>query len=165
IRQTDYDWWWHLRTGQLIWEQRAIPTADPYSFTNAGRPWVVHEWLFEVLTYLGYRAIGYSGLSLALGLVLLATFTLHYLLLRALGARPRRGRAGARDRGHRGQPHVPEDLPLPAGLHRPRQRDGAVHPGVAAAELPRLLRLRLRADRAAAGAAGAAAAALRLHAG
>jgi hypothetical protein len=86
IRQTDYDWWWHLRTGQLIWEQRAIPSADPYSYTNAGRPWVVHEWLFEVLTYLGYRAIGYNGLSLALGLVLLATFTLHYLLLRALGA-------------------------------------------------------------------------------
>src|SRR5438067_13810645 len=85
-RPTDPDWWWHLRTGRLIWEQRAIPAADPYSYTNAGRPWVVHEWLFEVLTYLGYRALGYNGLSLVLGLVLLATFTLHYLLLRALGA-------------------------------------------------------------------------------
>lgn len=86
IRQTDGDWWWHLRTGQLIWQTGAIPTTDPYSFTNAGRPWVVHEWLFELLSYLGFRALGYNGLSLVMALVFTATFTLHYLLLRALGA-------------------------------------------------------------------------------
>lgn len=86
IRQTDPDWWWHLRTGQLIWQRGAVPTTDPYSYTNAGRPWVVHEWLFEVLSYLGYRALGYNGLSALMGLLVLATFTLHYLLMRALGA-------------------------------------------------------------------------------
>lgn len=86
IRQTDPDWWWHLRTGQLIWETKAIPTADPFSFTMAGRPWVAHEWLFEVLTYLGLRAMGYAGLSLVMAIIVTTTFSLHYLLLRALGA-------------------------------------------------------------------------------
>lgn len=86
LRQTDPDWWWHLRGGQDIWEARAIPTVDPYSYTVAGQPWVVHEWLFEVLTFLGYRAVGYRGLALIMALVVLATYTLHYLLLRALGA-------------------------------------------------------------------------------
>lgn len=86
IRQTDPDWWWHLRTGQLIWETRAIPTVDPYSYTNAGRPWVVHEWLFEVLSYLGYQALGYNGSVLVMAVIVLATYTLHYLLLRSLGA-------------------------------------------------------------------------------
>src|SRR5438067_5868726 len=84
-RPTDPDWWWHLRTGRLIWEQRAVPAADPYSFTNAGRPWVVHEWLFEALTYLGYRALGFAGLTAVMGLIVVATYSLHYLLLRALG--------------------------------------------------------------------------------
>lgn len=86
IRQTDPDWWWHLRTGQLIWESRSIPRVDPFSFTKAGQPWVVHEWLFEVLTYLAYGAIGYRGLVLIVALTVLATYTLQYLLLRALGA-------------------------------------------------------------------------------
>lgn len=85
IRQTDPDWWWHLRTGRYIWDNRAIPTTDIYSFTNTGRPWVVHEWLFELLSYLGYTTIGYNGLSLVMATVFLVTYLLHYLLLRALG--------------------------------------------------------------------------------
>ena len=86
IRQTDFDWWWHLRIGQDIWRSGALPAVDSYSFTRAGQPFVVHEWLFELLTYLGYRAFAYRGLVLIMGLVVLATYVLHYLLLRALGA-------------------------------------------------------------------------------
>lgn len=86
IRQTDPDWWWHLRTGQLIWDTGAIPTTDSFSFTMAGRPWVAHEWLFDVLTYLGLGAFGYAGLSAIMAAIVTTTFTLHYLLLRALGA-------------------------------------------------------------------------------
>lgn len=85
MRQTDYDWWWHLRVGQDIWQNGAIPTVDTYSFTRAGQPFVVHEWLFELLTYLGYRAFTYRGLVVLMAVVVCATYTLHYLLLRALG--------------------------------------------------------------------------------
>src|SRR3954454_10256615 len=85
IRQTDYDWWWHLRVGQDIWQHRAIPAVDTYSFTRAGQPFVVHEWLFELLNYLVYRAFTYRGLVVLMAVIVLATYTLHYLLLRALG--------------------------------------------------------------------------------
>ena len=86
IRQTDPDWWWHLRIGQDIWAAKAIPTVDTYSFTRAGQPFIAHEWLFEVLTYLGLQAFGYGGLVLGMALLVTATYTVHYLLLRAVGA-------------------------------------------------------------------------------
>lgn len=85
LRQTDYDWWWHLRVGMDIWQARAIPTIDTYSYTRAGQPFVVHEWLFELLTYLAYRALTYRGLILGMVVIVLSTYILHYLLLRALG--------------------------------------------------------------------------------
>ena len=36
IRQTDYDWWWHLRVGQDIWQHRALPDRR-YLFLHARR--------------------------------------------------------------------------------------------------------------------------------
>ena len=85
IRQTDPDWWWHLRIGQDIWVAKAIPTVDSYSFTRAGQLFIAHEWLFEVLTYLGLQAFSYRGLVIGMALVVTTTYTLHYLLLRAVG--------------------------------------------------------------------------------
>ena len=85
LRQTDYDWWWHLRVGEDIWQGRALPAVDTYSYTRAGQPFVVHEWLFETLTYLGYGAFGYRGLIAGMAAIVMATYLLHYLLLRALG--------------------------------------------------------------------------------
>lgn len=55
--ELDFDLWWHLRTGRLIVEERSIPTADPFTFTAEGRPWVTHEWLAEVLFY-GVHELG-----------------------------------------------------------------------------------------------------------
>jgi hypothetical protein len=45
----DHDLWWHVRTGQLIVEQRTLPETDPFSFTAAGAPWTNHEWLSDVV--------------------------------------------------------------------------------------------------------------------
>lgn len=63
------DFWWHLRTGQLIIATHAVPHTDPFSFTAAGRPWVAHEWLSEVVIYLLYRAGGYAALLLVFSAV------------------------------------------------------------------------------------------------
>ena len=86
LRQTDPDWWWHLRIGQDIWAAKAIPATDTYSFTRSGQTFIAHEWLFEVLTYLGLQAFSYQGLVIGMALVVTATYLLHYLLLRAVGA-------------------------------------------------------------------------------
>lgn len=59
--QTDPDYWWHLRTGQLILETGQLPRSDPFSFTAAGAPWVTHEWLTEVAFALVNGRFGYVG--------------------------------------------------------------------------------------------------------
>src|SRR5205809_4134075 len=45
----DPDYFWHLRTGQLILDAHAIPRHDPFSFTRPYAPWLVNAWLFDVL--------------------------------------------------------------------------------------------------------------------
>lgn len=71
---TDPDVWWHLRTGALIIQQRAVVHADPYSFTKFGKPWVDHEWLSQVLMYGLYRISGWAGLIVGFGVLTAAAF-------------------------------------------------------------------------------------------
>ncbi len=61
-RLWDYDLWWHLKTGQVIVQQGAVPKADPFSWTRPGAPWIAHEWGWEVVLYLAYSAGGWLGL-------------------------------------------------------------------------------------------------------
>jgi hypothetical protein len=59
---TDPDMWWHLRTGELIWNS-GIPRHDPFSFTKLGGEWITHEWLSEALMWAFYSAGGLKLLS------------------------------------------------------------------------------------------------------
>jgi len=59
----DGDVSWHLATGQWILDHRAIPPADPFSYTWAGQPWVPFEWLSEVVMAGLYRVAGYGGIA------------------------------------------------------------------------------------------------------
>jgi len=69
----DPDFWWHLRTGQVIVETRSIPRQDPFSFSAFGRPWVAHEWLFEAILFLIYRAGGLAAVIAAKAFLVTAT--------------------------------------------------------------------------------------------
>jgi hypothetical protein len=60
----DLDFWWHLKTGQIIIEQKQFQYQEIYSFTCAGRPYVDHEWLFQVFQYLAFAAAGPAGVIL-----------------------------------------------------------------------------------------------------
>jgi len=79
---TNYDYWWHLKTGALILEAKEVPRADPFSFTAKGEPWVDHEWLFQVASYLRHVALGPAVL-----VALKALFVLGLALLMARHAR------------------------------------------------------------------------------
>ncbi|MHB1357603.1 MAG: hypothetical protein ACYCZF_16660 [Anaerolineae bacterium] len=68
------DFWWHLRAGQVIIQQRAIPTTDLFSFTRLGQPWVYQSWLIEILFYLLYQAGGIPLLLLLNALAITATY-------------------------------------------------------------------------------------------
>ncbi len=75
----DADFWWHLRAGQWMVEQRVILQEDVFSFTKAGQEWITHEWLAEVLIYALYRLGGFGLLILVFALLIAATFALLYL--------------------------------------------------------------------------------------
>lgn len=60
----DSDTWWHLRAGQWILEQRAVPQTDPFSYTRFGQPWKYPGWLVEAPMVWIYRALGPGGLNL-----------------------------------------------------------------------------------------------------
>ncbi len=85
IAPTDPDVWWHLRTGQLILDQ-GIPTRDVYSFTALGRPWLVQEWLTEIVMQAVKSVFGYGVLSLLFGFLQAMGTLVVYLLLRQRGA-------------------------------------------------------------------------------
>jgi hypothetical protein len=80
----DSDFWWHLRTGQYIVEQHALPIPDPFAWTTATahdaypgeartRQFnLTHEWLAQVIFYAVWRAGGSAGMVAARALALTA---------------------------------------------------------------------------------------------
>lgn len=83
----DPDLWWHLRTGQLIVATHKIPRVDLYSFTIPGEPWVVQEWLSEVLLHGLHRAFGLYGILIFRAVVLFAIYAvIARLLVRRMGS-------------------------------------------------------------------------------
>jgi hypothetical protein len=60
----DTDTWWHLRSGQWILENRAVPQEDPFSYTRLGEKWQYPGWIVQVPMYLIYEAFGPGGLNL-----------------------------------------------------------------------------------------------------
>jgi hypothetical protein len=76
---TDPDLWWHLATGRFIVQHGAVPHTDPFSYTIAGKEWIAHEWLTDVLLYELHRAAEWTGLIIAFAIVIVAAFFLLYL--------------------------------------------------------------------------------------
>src|SRR5688572_19870662 len=72
----DPDAWWHLKTGEYLWQQHKLPVPDPFAWTTyLGKPAypgeehvrdfnLTHSWLSQLVLYLAYRAGGWSGLIL-----------------------------------------------------------------------------------------------------
>src|SRR4029453_14827811 len=70
----DLDFWWHLKTGEIILQQKAFPHQDIYSFTAFGREYIDHEWLFQVLQSLVYDSLGSLGIILFKILILVSIY-------------------------------------------------------------------------------------------
>jgi hypothetical protein len=58
----DPDLWWHLRTGEWIMQTGWVPYTDPFSTAGPDKPWVAYSWLFDLLVYGLYRALGLTGI-------------------------------------------------------------------------------------------------------
>ncbi len=81
---SDPDFWWHLKTGEYVWQNRALPAPDPFAFTTYSSAPVYpgeemvrdfnlkHEWLAQAALYMAYRAAGFPGVILLRQLLLTA---------------------------------------------------------------------------------------------
>ncbi len=80
----DPDMWWHLRTGELIWDS-GIPREDPFSLTRLGVEWVTHEWLTEAVMWLAVATGGLVALSVLFACLSAAAF---WLVFRCSAGQP-----------------------------------------------------------------------------
>jgi len=78
------DFWWHLKMGKVIATTGSIPNVDLFSFTAAGKPFILQNWLAE-LGYYGLYQLGDLPLVMFFNtLLVLATFLpLYFLCLEA----------------------------------------------------------------------------------
>src|SRR5262245_61857681 len=79
---SDGDTGWHIRTGEWIGQNRAVPMVDFFSYSRPGAPWFAWEWLSDVvLAWLnaigGLRAVSFFAV-----LMLATTFTMLFRLAR-----------------------------------------------------------------------------------
>ncbi len=87
----DADFWWHLKTGEVMVHTKALLSADPFAFTGDGAVGIREKlilqgyWLWQVLFYGAYAALGFDGITLLDGATLGA-------LLCVLGHRMRKER-------------------------------------------------------------------------
>lgn len=78
----DMDAGWLIRTGELIWREGRLPPGDVFSFTHAGRAWILYQWGFELyLAGLHYLAnLGGVVWGTALIIALAYSLLLHFLV-------------------------------------------------------------------------------------
>ncbi len=74
---TDTDTWWHLKSGQLMWETGRLLRTDPFSHTVAGQP-ILYPAGIQVILWPVYRLLGLPGLALLLAAIVTASFALVY---------------------------------------------------------------------------------------
>jgi hypothetical protein len=65
----DPDFWWHLRSGQLILQNGGLLHTDPFTYTVSSHLWTMHEWLTEVLFALLYKWAGLAAIVAFLSVV------------------------------------------------------------------------------------------------
>lgn len=60
------DFWWHIKVGEWIVENQAVPTADIFSWygTSHNISWTAHEWLADVVFYTIHIVFGNLGIFL-----------------------------------------------------------------------------------------------------
>ncbi len=80
----DTDFWWHLKTGELIWSRGQVPQTDWYLFTDYDKPWIDLHWGFQVLIAGLYALGGPDAIVLTKALCLTAAVAIAW---RAAGNR------------------------------------------------------------------------------
>lgn len=78
------DEWWHLKTGQWIWQHKQLPLNDIFTYTGENIRWYNHEWLSQLSFYGSYHSFGDSLAALILfkSIIVVLVFLLVAMLAR-----------------------------------------------------------------------------------
>lgn len=79
---SDHDLGFHLKGGQWIWEHKAVPDKDTYTYTVIQNEYIDSHWLFQLVVWGFYTLAGYSGVSLLVAILITAIFYIQWKLLR-----------------------------------------------------------------------------------
>ena len=79
----DGDTGYHVRAGEIILKDLAVPRHDPFSFITPPLPWTAHEWLSEVAMAVVHRMLGLPGFVLLFALLLSTTYWLLFRWIRS----------------------------------------------------------------------------------
>jgi hypothetical protein len=81
---SDPDIWWHVRTGQWILQNHAVPHVDPFSSATLGRSWVDYSWIFDLGSYWVVAHFGLPGIIWFQTLMRIAVAAALFSLVRSL---------------------------------------------------------------------------------
>jgi hypothetical protein len=84
----DLDFAWQIRTGERIVATGSLRPPDAFTYTIAGQSVPDFEWLYEVILYGVWTALGFGGLKLLKTLLVTTTLVLLAWRLRRGGVRP-----------------------------------------------------------------------------
>jgi hypothetical protein len=84
----EHDFFFHLKLGELILEQRSIPFRNLFSFTHPRAPDLDLSWAFQVLAALTWQAGGWPAVVVGKALLFAAACALALAVCRRAGAGP-----------------------------------------------------------------------------
>jgi len=84
----DGDTGWHIRIGEYMLANHAVPTHDLFSFSKPGAPWFAWEWLSDIGFALLFHAAGLKAIVLCAGALIAsyATVVVRYAIWRGSNA-------------------------------------------------------------------------------
>ncbi len=83
----DPDFFWHLKTGEVVVAERALLTRETFSHTAFDQPITVTGWFFDVLLYSVWELAGEVGVKVLMAIFLTATWFVMYKTARLYIAR------------------------------------------------------------------------------
>jgi len=81
----DADTGYHIRAGEYIIANLAVPHYDIFSYISPPLAWTAHEWLSEVIFALIHKAFGLSGVVVVMALIIALVYAILLRYLKASG--------------------------------------------------------------------------------
>jgi hypothetical protein len=80
---------YHVRAGELSLRTGEVVLVDPFTFTDAGQPWLNQQWAAQLIFASAHRLVGWAGVAITYAAAVASGFTFLYRSCRRADAGPR----------------------------------------------------------------------------